>query len=120
LAGVHALVSDKGFGAVFVAVGVAEDDFGKRGSTAGIMDDFLDDAPKVAMSLSILHTHTGLGHKALAVKACGAGRGYIKDSEFGSALPQTGVGLEDAPGLSARELVMTAGRGRGSATSVRG
>ena len=56
LASVHALVSDKGFSAVFVAVGIAEDDFGEGGSTAGIVDDFLDDASEVAVSLGVLHT----------------------------------------------------------------
>jgi hypothetical protein len=58
LASVHALVGDKCFGAVLVAVGIAEDNFGERGTTAGIVDDFLDDASKVAMSFSVLHTRT--------------------------------------------------------------
>lgn len=31
-------------------------------------------------------------------------RWYVKHSELGSALPQTGVGLEDAAGLSGSEL----------------
>jgi len=41
---------------VFVAVGIAEDDFGERSSTAGVVDNFFDDAAEVAMSFGILPT----------------------------------------------------------------
>jgi hypothetical protein len=43
LAGVHALDSDEGRGALLEAEGVAEDDLGKRSTTAGIVNDWIND-----------------------------------------------------------------------------
>ena len=56
LAGVHAFIGDEGFCAEFVAVGITEDDFGERSTTAGVVDDFLYDSADITMSLSVLHT----------------------------------------------------------------
>lgn len=42
LAGVHALNSDEVFGSALVSVGVTELDAGKRGTTAGVVNDLLD------------------------------------------------------------------------------
>jgi hypothetical protein len=52
LAGVHALVGDEGLGDHLVTVGVAELDLGEGSTTAGIVDDLLDDTTGVTVSLS--------------------------------------------------------------------
>ena len=54
LSGMHALVRDKRFCPESVPVWIAEGDFGQRGTTAGVVDDFLDDATDVSMSLGVL------------------------------------------------------------------
>jgi hypothetical protein len=54
LACVHAFVGDEGFCAMFVAVGIAEDNFGERGTAAGVVDNFFHNATEVAMSFGIL------------------------------------------------------------------
>jgi hypothetical protein len=52
LAGVHALVGDEGLGDHLVTVGVTELDLGEGSTTAGIVDDLLDDTTGVTVSLS--------------------------------------------------------------------
>lgn len=52
LAGVHALVGDEGLGDLLVRVGVTELDLGERSTTAGIVDDLLDDTAGVSVTLS--------------------------------------------------------------------
>ena len=54
MAGVHSLVGDEGFGAEFIAVRIAEGDFGKGSASARVMDDFLDNSTKITMSFSVL------------------------------------------------------------------
>lgn len=56
LAGVHALVGDERLLHQLVTVRVAEDDLGKRRATAGVVDDFADDATDVAMSLGVVES----------------------------------------------------------------
>lgn len=52
LAGVHALVGDEGLGNHLELVGVAELDLGERSTTAGIVDDLLDNTAGVTVTLS--------------------------------------------------------------------
>ena len=54
LASVHSLVGDEGFCAEFVAVRITEGDFGERRTSAGVVENLLDDATEVAVSLSVL------------------------------------------------------------------
>ena len=54
LAGVHALVGDEGLLVLLELVGVAEDDLGEGRTTAGVVDDVLDHAPYVTVSLGII------------------------------------------------------------------
>lgn len=54
LASVHALVGDECLGHQLELVGVAEGDFGEGRTTAGIVDDVLDDTADVAMALSVI------------------------------------------------------------------
>lgn len=52
LASVHALVGDESLGADLELVGVAELDLGERSTTAGVVDDLLDNTADVSVSLS--------------------------------------------------------------------
>ena len=69
LAGVHALSSDEKLLVLAVLVGVAEDNLGKGGATAGVVDDVLDKTTDVAVTLSVVsgtqasgaHTVGGVG-----------------------------------------------------------
>lgn len=54
LAGVHALVGNEGLLDLLELVGVAEDDAGEGRTTAGVVDDLLDDAAHVAMALGVV------------------------------------------------------------------
>ena len=54
LAGVHALIGDEGLLVLLELVGVAEDDLGEGRTTAGVVDDVLDYAPYVTVSLSVV------------------------------------------------------------------
>ena len=54
LAGVHALIGDEGLLVLLELVGVAEDDLGEGRTTAGIVDDVLDYAPYVTVSLGVV------------------------------------------------------------------
>ena len=54
LAGVHALVGDEGLLVLLELVGVAEDDLGEGRTTAGVVDDVLDYAPYVTVSLGVV------------------------------------------------------------------
>jgi hypothetical protein len=54
LAGVHALVGDEGLGLELESVWVAENDLGKRRTTSGVVDDVLDNAANVSVTLSII------------------------------------------------------------------
>lgn len=54
LAGVHALVGDEGLGDHLELVGVTELDLGEGSTTAGIVDDLLDDTTGVTVSLSVI------------------------------------------------------------------
>ena len=71
LTGVEALGSDHELLLQTVLVTVAEVNDGQRGTTARVVDDILDDALDVAMSL-----------------------GEVDRSEFGSTLSMEGMGLE--------------------------
>ena len=68
LAGVHALVGDEGLGDHLELVGVAELDLGEGSTAAGIVDDLLDNATGVSMTLSV-----------------------VKGTELGGRLVETGV-----------------------------
>lgn len=70
--GVETLGSDEGLAAELVAVGVAEDDAGERSTTAGIVDDLLDNTTDIAVALS-----------------------KVEWAEASRVLVQAGVGLED-------------------------
>lgn len=80
LAGVHALVGDEGLGDHLVTVGVTELDLGEGSTTAGIVDDLLDDTTGVTVSLS-----------------------EVEGPELGRGLVQAGVGREN--GATALPLV---------------
>lgn len=54
LAGVHALIGDEGLLVLLELVGVAEDDLGEGRTTAGVVDDVLDYAPYVTVSLGVV------------------------------------------------------------------
>ena len=54
LAGVHALIGDEGLLVLLELVGVAEDDLGEGRTTAGVVDDVLDHAPYVTVSLGVV------------------------------------------------------------------
>lgn len=69
LAGVHALVGDESLGDHLELVGVTELDLGEGSTTAGIVDDLLDDTTGVTVSLS-----------------------EIEGPELGRGLVQAGVG----------------------------
>lgn len=69
LAGVHALVGDEGLGDHLELVGVAELDLGEGSTTAGIVDDLLDDTTGVTVGLS-----------------------EVESPELGRGLVQAGVG----------------------------
>jgi hypothetical protein len=73
LAGVHALVGDEGLGDLLELVGAAEGNLGEGSTSAGVVDDLLDDTANVAMTL-----------------------GEVERSELGRGLAQVGVGGEDA------------------------
>lgn len=74
LASVHALDRNHAFLVEFVAVGIAEGDFGDGGTTAGIVEDVLHQTFDVSMTLSI-----------------------IEGTQFDGAFAFVGVGTEDAP-----------------------
>jgi hypothetical protein len=54
LAGVHALVGDEGLGDHLELVGVTELDLGEGSTTAGIVDDLLDDTTGVSVTLGVV------------------------------------------------------------------
>jgi len=56
LAGVHALGGHHGLGAELVAVWVAEADLGERRTSARVVDDVLDDALDVTMTLGVIYS----------------------------------------------------------------
>lgn len=68
LTGVHALVGDEGLGHHLELVGVAELDLGEGSTTAGIVDDLLDNTTGVSVTLS-----------------------EVEGTELGGSLVQTGV-----------------------------
>lgn len=72
LAGVHALVGNEGLGVQLELVGIAEDNLGERSTTAGVVDDLLDDTTNISVSL-----------------------GVVEGSEFGGSLVEAVDGLED-------------------------
>jgi hypothetical protein len=93
LTGVHSLVGDESFCAELESVGVTEGDFGERCTTTGVMNDFLDYTTEISMSFCVLQ----LDHELNKLE-------YIQNSELGSTLSETSVGLEDASRLSRIEL----------------
>lgn len=71
LAGVHALVGDEGLGDHLELVGVAELDLGEGSTTAGIVDDLLDNTTGVSVSLSVVEgTELGRGLVETGVGRC--------------------------------------------------
>jgi len=62
-----------------VAVGITESDFGKRRTSAGIVENLLDDSTEVAVSFCV-----------------------IENAELGSTLSETGVRLENTSRFSAQ------------------
>lgn len=73
LAGVHALGGDEELVVTSVLVGVLELDLGDGGSTSGVVDDVLHDAPDVAVLL-----------------------GVVEGAELHGSLTGAGVGAEDS------------------------
>lgn len=72
LTSVHALVGNEGLGVKLVAVGVAEGDFGERGTTAGVVDDLFYDTADITMALSVVESSElcGCFVEAGAEKVC--------------------------------------------------
>jgi hypothetical protein len=81
LAGVHALVGDEGLGDHLELVGVTELDLGEGSTTAGIVDDLLDDTTGVSVTLGVVE---GTELRRSLVET-GVGRYRQKNSK--SALP---------------------------------
>jgi len=65
LAGVHAFDSDEKLSVLLEFVLVSENDFGKRGATAGVMHNVLDDSLDVTFSLSEVQGSEGRGCDSL-------------------------------------------------------
>lgn len=82
LAGVHALVGDEGLGDHLELVGVAELDLGEGSTTAGIVDDLLDDTTGVTVSLSVVESpELGRG-----LVQAGVGRCKVKKIHISTAI----------------------------------
>lgn len=83
LAGVHALVGDEGLGDHLELVGVTELDLGEGSTTAGIVDDLLDDTTGVTVSLSIVEgPELGRGLVQAGVGRCSEKKNSISALRF--------------------------------------
>lgn len=76
LSGVKTLGGDVVFGLESVLVGVSELDFGQRGASSWIMDDFSDNASDVASSLGVIEfSEPGRGHVVVVSSFVGGSLG---------------------------------------------